>query len=64
MKNSARFIPGKRTALDGKVWWVVLDRKERKYSTYRCFGRYVLKRDAQAAIDYYVKAWSLEGSIA
>lgn len=27
----ARFVPAKRTALDGRVWWCVFDKKELRY---------------------------------
>lgn len=27
----ARFVPSKRTALDGRVWWCIFDKKEQRY---------------------------------
>lgn len=48
-----RFIPVKRTALDGKIFWVVFDRKNNEYSTLLCFGRYKTKWECQFAIDKY-----------
>lgn len=30
-RGKARFVPAKRTALDGIVWWCVFDKKESKY---------------------------------
>lgn len=60
MKQSTRFNPVKRTALDGKTWWVVWDMLEHKYSTLLCFGKYLRKKDAQLAIEYYIGAWDLE----
>lgn len=51
-----RFQPVKRTALDGKTWWVVWDNKENQYCTlYNLSGRYKTKRACQFAIDYYGK---------
>lgn len=50
-----RFEPTKRTALDGKRWWVVYDRKENKYSTYTCHGKYKTKWECQFFIDLYEK---------
>lgn len=47
------FIPKKRTALDGKVWWCVYDTCENKFSTFTCFGRYRTKFDCQIAIDFW-----------
>ena len=26
-----RFVPAKRTALDGRVWWCIFDNKEQRY---------------------------------
>ena len=58
-KEPIHFIPMKRTALDGKVWWCVWDSLNKKWSSYICFGKYKLKRDCQFAIDYYTQAWRL-----
>ena len=30
-RGMARFVPAKRTALDGRVWWCVFDKKELRY---------------------------------
>lgn len=49
------FVPTKRTALDGKVWWCVYDTVENKWSTLLCFGKYRTKRDCQYAIDRYTE---------
>jgi hypothetical protein len=51
-----RFVPKQRTALDGKMWWVVYDNKEHKYSTLLCFGKYKTKKECRAAIDYYTNS--------
>lgn len=32
MKNE-RFIPAKRQAVDGRVWWCIIDRKTGKWSS-------------------------------
>lgn len=48
-----RFRAVKRTALDGKTWWVVWDNKLREYSFWTCFGRYRRKKDCDRAIRYY-----------
>lgn len=50
------FIPAKRTALDGKVWWCVHDTVKNEWSTLLCFGKYKLKRECQYAIDKYSRA--------
>jgi len=51
--------PRKRTALDGKTWWVVFDADSMKYSSLVCFGKYKTKKSAQIAIDYYTKNWRI-----
>lgn len=51
--------PRKRTAIDGKTWWVVYDSDLRKYSTLTCFGKYRTKKDCQIVIDYYSSVWRL-----
>lgn len=53
-----RFIPRKRTALDGKTWWCVYDTVAGGWSSYVCHGRYRRKKDADFAINYYaMKGW-------
>ena len=49
----SRFVPMKRTALDGRVWWCVWDCLRGQYSTFLYHGKYKRKKDAQFAIDYY-----------
>lgn len=44
------FVPAKRTAVDGRTWWVVMDAETRKYSGLLCFGKYRTRKDCQAAI--------------
>lgn len=46
-----RFVPTKRTALDGKVWWVVYDNWRRNYSSYLFHGKYKTKKACENAID-------------
>jgi hypothetical protein len=47
------FKPVKRTALDGKVWWVIWDCVEQGYSSwYGLRGRYKRKKDCQGDINY------------
>ena len=52
-KEGSRFEPRQRTALDGKVWWVVYDRYREEFSSLTCFGRYKTKKACQSAIDNY-----------
>nr|DAM02602.1 MAG TPA: hypothetical protein [Caudoviricetes sp.] len=37
--DCSNFAPAKRTAIDGRFWWVVMDKKTHKYSTLLCFGK-------------------------
>lgn len=48
---NGRFIPSKRTAVDGKVWWVVYDAKQQDYSHIVYFGKYKTRTGCQFAID-------------
>lgn len=45
-----RFIPMKRTAVDGVTWWCVYDRERRNWSTYMGHSKYKRKRDCIYAI--------------
>ena len=57
-----RFVPVKRTAIDGKVWWEIYDRRFGVLSTQFCHGRhYKKKKDAQFAIDYAHKQYAEYG---
>lgn len=58
-----RFVPAKRQAVDGRVWWCIIDRKTGKWSTYTCHGKYNTRKDAQYAIDKYCRAWTLPATI-
>ena len=49
------FKPVKRTALDGRVWWVVYNTVEEDYSHIVYFGKYKTKKDCQYAIDRFNK---------
>lgn len=55
-KEESQFEPRQRTALDGKVWWVVYDRLNQEFSPLVCFGRYKTKKACQSAIDSYEEA--------
>ena len=52
-KEESPFEPRQRTALDGKVWWMVYNRYKQEFSTLTCFVNYNTKKDCQWAIDYY-----------
>lgn len=60
MKDKKRYIPIKRTALDGKVWWLVYDIIEKKYSTFICHGRYKTKKECEARIEYCGKEYGIK----
>lgn len=49
------YEPRKRTAIDGKTWWVVFDTETRKYSNSLCFGRYKTKKACQIAINLFIE---------
>ena len=49
-KEESQFEPRQRTAVDGKVWWVVYDKFSQQYSTLLCFGRYKTKKECENAI--------------
>lgn len=49
--NTPRFIPEKRTAIDGKQWWCVYDTQRHCWSTYTCHGKYKTRSACQLAID-------------
>lgn len=44
------FAPAKRTAIDGRSWWVVMDKETNKYSPLLCFGKYRTRKECNAAI--------------
>lgn len=46
-----RFIPEKRTAIDGKTWWCVYDTQRHCWSTYLCHGKYKTRKACQIAIE-------------
>lgn len=48
--DCSNFAPAKRTAIDGRFWWVVMDKKTHKYSTLLCFGKYRTRKECNAAI--------------
>ena len=53
--DNYRFAAIKRTALDGRIWWVVWDSKYKKYSTLCYFGKYQTKKACQTAIKIFCK---------
>lgn len=48
-----RFVPLKRTAIDGKVWWCIYDTANNCFSTLLCHGKYKRRKDAEFAIEKY-----------
>ena len=48
--EESQFEPRQRTAVNGKVWWVVYDRFSQQYSSLLCFGRYKTKKECENAI--------------
>ena len=48
-----RFIPKKRIALDGKVWWCVWDNETNAWSNYLCHSKYKTKKDCIWCINKY-----------
>lgn len=63
MESKNRFVAVKRTALDGKVWWVVFDNKHNKVSTLTCFGRYRRKKACEWHIGRVLSDKSMESFI-
>lgn len=53
-----KYVPMKRTSLDGKTWWCVYDAKKHRWCTSILFGKYKMKKDAQIAIDYQKERFS------
>ena len=51
--NTKDFTPVQRKAADGKVWWVVYDVKQKKFSSLTCFGKYKTKKACQFDISYF-----------
>ena len=47
--------PRKRIALDGRVWYCIYNTKTHKWSVNPWHGKYSRKKDAQYAIDRYMK---------
>lgn len=48
-----RFIPKKRTALDGRVWWCVWDNERNYWSYYVVHGVYKTKKECEWDIYKY-----------
>lgn len=47
--------PRKRTALDGRTWWVAFNRRTLKYSTIATIGKYRTRRECAEAIATYTE---------
>ena len=45
-----RFVPRRRAAADGVVWWCIYDRERLEWSTYLCHSKSRLKKEAMAKI--------------
>ncbi len=56
--NNSRFIPQKRIAIDGKVWWCVFDMLKLNWSTYMCHGKHFTKKACQLQIDLANQTYS------
>ena len=56
--DGPRFVPKKRTALDGKMWWAIYDNKCGRFSSLIGHGRYQTRRDAQLCIDFMHKRYA------
>ena len=49
-----RYIPVQKTALDGKIWWVVLDTTTKQRPIYWCLKcKFKTKKACQSHIDYH-----------
>lgn len=53
-ENNDRFVPKKRTALDGKTYWCVYDTSKNNWSSYTCHGKYKTREDCQYDIDHTI----------
>lgn len=49
--SAGRYKAVKRTALDGKTWWVIWDNEKGCYSTRMDHGKYKRKKDAEYRIN-------------
>lgn len=49
--RSCRYMPRKRTALDGKVWWCVFDLVNMQWSKQHYHYKYRTKKECQNAIN-------------
>ena len=54
--SGRRFMPMKRQALDGKIWWCVWDLKKNAFSSYTCHGKYLTRKECEIAINYTLNA--------
>ena len=53
-----RFVPKKRTALDGKVWWCAYDTLDGCYSKSPLHGKYKTKRSCEIGINWSIKEYN------
>lgn len=55
--------PRRRTAVDGKKYWVAFDKNTQKYATITAIGKYDTKKECQQAIDKFTGNTSSEESL-
>lgn len=53
-----RFVPKKRTAVDGKVWWCAFDTVDGCYSKSPYHGKYKTKRSCEIRISWSIKEYN------
>ena len=53
-----RFVPKKRTAIDGKVWWCVYDTVDGCYSKCLFHGKYKTKRSCENGIKWSIREYN------
>lgn len=56
LEHSRDFVPKKRTALDGKVWWCAWNPSTGDWSKCTYHGKYKTRWECQWAIDKYAYA--------
>ena len=54
---TSRFIPKKRMALDGVVWWYAWDTLRNDWSTFLCHSKHKKKSDSWYEIRKYNEEW-------
>lgn len=53
--ETGRFVPMKRTALDGKVWRCIYDTQMHCWSPFLCHGKYKTKKAALLQLEFLKK---------